>query len=157
VRQRLCALLDAGMTHTDIAVAAGIDRTTLYRVLRADVGGVHVDTAAALAAIDVEAWRERVAASSPTTAAERDGAIVRAQRRNAAVYAAGGHFVNGHATHAPRRKRAPGEEPPHATTARYTWRFDPCRCDDCRVAMNAERAARKRAQRRRLAGSPATT
>jgi Helix-turn-helix domain of resolvase len=154
VRERLRALLEAGMTSTDIAVAAGIGRTTLYRILRPDVRGVHVDTATALDAVNVWAWRER-AASSRTTAPQRDKAITRAQRRHANVLAAGGHFINGRATNAPRRKRAPGEEPPHGTPARYMWRFDPCRCDDCRTAMNAARAARKRAQRRRLAGSAA--
>ena len=154
VRERLRALLEAGMTYTDIAVAAGIDRTTLYRILRPDVRGVHIDTATALGTINVRAWHER-AASSRTTAQQRDEAITRAQRRHANVFAAGGHFINGRATNAPRRKRAPGEEPPHGTPARYMWRFDPCRCDDCRIAMNAARVARKRAQRRRLAASPA--
>jgi Helix-turn-helix domain of resolvase len=100
VRERLRALLEAGMTYTDIAVAAGIARTTLYRILRPDVRGVHIDTATALGAIDVRAWRER-AASSRTTAPQRDKAITRAQRHRASVFAAGGHFVNGRATHAP--------------------------------------------------------
>jgi Helix-turn-helix domain of resolvase len=109
VRERLRALLEAGMTYTDIAVAAGIARTTPYRILRPDVRGVHIDTATALGAIDVRAWRER-AASSRTTAPQRDKAITRAQRHRANVFAAGGHFVNGRVTYVPRDKRAPGED-----------------------------------------------
>jgi hypothetical protein len=74
-------------------------------------------------------------------------AIDRGRRWPEEHYAAGRHFINGKPTDAPRGKRAPGEEPPHGTEARYGWRRDPCRCDDCRTAMDAARAARKRADR----------
>ncbi len=129
------------MTYTDIAVAAGIARTTLYRILRPDVRGVHIDTATALGAIDVRAWRER-AASSRTTAPQRDEAITRAQRHRANVFAAGGDSVNGRANtgHETNERRAKN---PRTAQRRVDWPSDRCRCDDCRTAMNADRAARK--------------
>lgn len=37
--------------------------------------------------------------------------------------------------------RAPA--PPHGTRRRYEWRYDPCRCDECRAA-NTERRRRQR-------------
>jgi len=86
-------------------------------------------------------WRR----AHPETSRSR--AVERQRRWRSDQYASGRHFVNGMPTDAPRRKRAPGEEPPHGTEARYNWRRDPCRCDDCRAAMNEARNARKRALR----------
>jgi hypothetical protein len=51
VREHVEQLLAAGMSRKSIAVAAGIDRTTVNRLLRADVTRVHVDTAETLLAV----------------------------------------------------------------------------------------------------------
>ena len=59
VREHLRALLDAGMSRTEVAVAAGVDRTTLSRVLRADVRRVHADTATALLAVGAQVVSSR--------------------------------------------------------------------------------------------------
>lgn len=88
-------------------------------------------------------WRQRHPEQS------RARAMRRAHRWREEQYNAGLHFVNGKPTDAPRRKRAPGEEPPHGTEHRYNWRRDPCRCGDCAQAASAARAARKRATRAR--------
>jgi hypothetical protein len=55
VREHLAVLFAAGMTRLDVAVAAGVDRSTLGRLLRPDVRRVHVDTAAAVLAVESSA------------------------------------------------------------------------------------------------------
>jgi hypothetical protein len=50
-REHLRRLLAGGRTMTSVAVDAGLDRTTLNRVLRADVRRVNVATAEALLAV----------------------------------------------------------------------------------------------------------
>jgi hypothetical protein len=52
VRAHVRELLAAGVTRETIAVAAGIDSTTIGRLLRADVRGVLATTAAALLAVE---------------------------------------------------------------------------------------------------------
>ena len=53
VRRHVEHLLAAGMTRTDIAVAANLDRTTVGRLLRPDVHNVERGTARRLLAVDV--------------------------------------------------------------------------------------------------------
>lgn len=51
VRERVQALLAAGLTRQQLAERTGLDRTTINRLLRRDVRRVHTDTAAALLAV----------------------------------------------------------------------------------------------------------
>lgn len=67
----------------------------------------------------------------------------RQRQYRARLYAAGRHYVNGRLVDTPRVQRAPHQEPPHGTRARYIWRDDPCHCDLCRTA-NTEHARRWR-------------
>jgi hypothetical protein len=55
VREHLAGLLAAGMTRTEVAVAAGVDRSTINRLLRPDVRRVADATAAAVLAVESSA------------------------------------------------------------------------------------------------------
>jgi hypothetical protein len=100
-----------------------------------------IKRARALATLRQRRWRERHPEETRASAIEWQRSWREEQ------YAAGLHFVNGKPTDAARRKRAPGEEPPHGTEHRYNWRRDPCRCADCVRASSAARLARKHARR----------
>ena len=116
VHERLRPVLEAGMTYTDIAVAAGIPRTTLYRILRPDVCTVSTSTqqlrsVPSTCGLGVSVQRPRGRRRHNATTA-----IARAQRRRANVFAAGGHFVNGRATNAATTQTSAGRRTP----ARHT-------------------------------------
>ncbi len=73
------------------------------------------------------------------TTARRHGAegrCIRCYTRNRENAIRSGEFI--------ARPRKP--EPPHGTRRRYDWRYDPCRCDECKAAI-MERSRRRRARR----------
>ncbi len=61
----------------------------------------------------------------------------------------GQRILHGRFTDAPLERAAygPDNPPPHGTRTRWSWHLGPCRCDECRDAVNAYRRARKAKRR----------